>query len=74
VTLYFRKIWIARIELKLSLNAISPERSQTAMLYHDLLTMNLLHIIMTPTKVVLLPDIDGGLPVPLDVAALFFAQ
>jgi hypothetical protein len=67
IALNYRRQQLARIELKLSTQAISEGRTQSFMLVHDSLSINVLHLYMTPTRMVLLPDIDGGIPVPIEL-------
>jgi len=70
IMLHYGQKRLARIELKMSLGAISPHRTQTFMLVHDSLSIEMLHIYLTPTRMVLLPDVDGGVPVPIELLSL----
>jgi hypothetical protein len=70
IILHYRKRPLARIELKMSIGAIYPDKTQTFILVMDSLSMDVLHIYLTPQKMVLLPDIEGGFPVPIELLSL----
>jgi hypothetical protein len=67
VTIYYEKTRLIRIELKLSLDALRDDKTQTFILTHDSLTSDVLHVVMTPVTMVLLPDFDNGLPLRLSL-------
>jgi hypothetical protein len=67
VVLLYKRHRIARIEMKISLKAISPTRTQTYMIVNDALSLDLVELYMTPTALVLMPDMDNGYPILLDL-------
>jgi hypothetical protein len=61
VVLSYKNRAIVRMELKMSFRAISSDRNQTRMLVHDALSLDVLTIFFTPTKIYVLPSIDNGI-------------
>lgn len=60
VILGYNKRDIARIDLKLSLDALSPTRSQTLMMVNDAQILKVLVMYITPETIVILPDDVGS--------------
>ncbi len=65
LVLHYNMTVVMRIDLKLSTNAVSPDRTQTFMLIKDALELDLPTIYMTPDRIVILPTIESGVVIPI---------